>query len=94
MSNKLVKQEVRVVGAEYSHEARCILLNVESEKGRYFTQIRVSDLLPNVTNLDQFSESDMKNATTPFCNNILGKNIHVVFDPDLQTIEKFSSFSP
>lgn len=93
MSGKLVKQEVRVIGAEYSHEARCILLHVEGEKGKFFTQIRVRDLLPNVTNLDQFSEDDMKRATAPFCRDIMEKNIYVVFDPDLQTIEKFSNFS-
>ena len=91
MGNNLVKQEVKVIGAEYSNEARCILLHVESDKGKYFTQLRVEDLLPQVTNLGDFSEADMKKATAPFCQDIVGKNIHVVFDPDLQTIESFSN---
>ena len=80
----MVKEEVRVLGAEYSHEAGCILLNVEGGKGKYFTQVRVLDLLPNVSNLGEFTEEDMRKATGPFCEQIVGKNISVVFDPDLQ----------
>ena len=78
-----VKKKVKVLGAQYNHEARSIVLQVEFENGKFFTQIPISSLLPNITNLDQFSEEQMKDATLIFCKNIIGKIINVVFDKDL-----------
>ena len=78
-----VKKYVTVIGAQYSHDPRCIVLAVEFENGQFLTQIPVSQLVPNVTNINNFSEEQMKMITKVFCENIVGKKIFVVFDQDL-----------
>ena len=80
-----VKKYVTVLGAQYSHEPRCIVLAVECENGQFLTQIPVSQLLPNVTNINNFSEEQMNMVTKVFCKNIIGKKINVVFDQDLDS---------
>jgi len=78
-----VVKEVRVKGAQYSHEAKSFIFLVESTDKRFYTQVPIHKFLPNITNIGEFSENQMKTATHNFCNDIVGKKIKVVFDVDL-----------
>ena len=81
--SEVVKKKVKVIGAQYSREAKCVVLLVEASDGRFYSQLHLQDLLPNVTNWHQFKESDVIKCANVFCNEIIGKEISVVFDPDL-----------
>ena len=85
-----VKKNVRVIGAQYSHEAKSIALAVESEDGQFMTQVPISTLVPNITNINAFSEEQMMTATKEFCEQIVGKRINVVFDVDLNEKLKYN----
>ena len=87
-----VKKKVKVIAAQYSHQAKCVVLQVSSDNGEFKTQIPLKTLLPNVINLDTFTEEQMKDCTKDFCYNIIGKQISVVFDEDLD--EKLKSNHP
>lgn len=78
-----VKKRVKVLGAQYAHEAMCIVLQVRCEQGEFKTQIPLKSVLPNITNLNSFSESDLKEATKVFCLAIIGKEIMCVSDKEL-----------
>lgn len=78
-----VKKKVRVVGAQYNHDSKSIVLKVEEQDKQFLTQIGVKSIAPNITNWDSFSKEQMKEITSVFCSNILGKEIFVVSDLDL-----------
>ena len=80
-----VKKQVKVLAAQYSHQAKCIVLQVACEKGEFKTQIPLKTLLPNISNLESFTEEQLKECTKAFCENIIEKNIYVVFDEDLDS---------
>jgi hypothetical protein len=82
MSEPVIK-EVRVKGSEYSHEAKSFIFLVECPDKRFYTQVPIQRFLPNITNINDFTESQMKTATSSFCKEIIGKKIKVVFDVDL-----------
>ena len=81
--SEMIKKNVEVHGAQYNHDSRCIVLAVECDKGKFLTQIPVSNLVPNVTNIKSFTKSQMEQITVIFCKEIIGKRINVIFDPDL-----------
>jgi hypothetical protein len=66
MSEPVIK-EVRVKGAQYSHEARSFVFLVECPDKRFYTQVPVNKFLPNITNIGDFTEKQMKVATADFC---------------------------
>lgn len=80
-----VKKNVRVIGAQYSEEAKSFLLMVESPDIRFATQIPIASVLNSETanSFDGFSQEQKKACTDVFCREIIGKHINVVFDPDL-----------
>lgn len=80
-----VEKEVKVIGADFTAEAKSFLLLVECEEGKFYTQVRMEDLLPAVPNLDAFSQEDLEKCSEVFCENIMGKSIKVVFDPSMQS---------
>lgn len=79
-----VQKMCLVLGAEYNHDSRCIVLAVECDKGRFMTQVPLKAILPNITNLESFSKDQMRKVTKLFCEKIIGQNRMVVFDPDLE----------
>lgn len=80
-----VKKRVRVVGAQYSYDAKAFLLVVETSDLRFSTQIPIESVLgPRVVEgFDGFTKEQKKSCTDVFCKEIMGKHIDVVFDPDL-----------
>lgn len=78
-----IKKHVTVLAAEYSKEAKSIVLLVECDNGRFYSHIHLQQLLPNITNWDYFRECDVIKLSKGFCKDIVGKKIWVVFDPDL-----------
>ena len=87
MSEQMHIYEAKVLGADYSYEARAVLLHIETEKGQCFTQIRDADLVPNVTNWHEFSEADVKMLMKGFCEQIIGKVKRFISDPELQNVQ-------
>ena len=77
-----VRQNVKVNGAQYEEESRCIVLAVTGDNKKFMTQIPLKSLLPSVK-WDDFTEEERKKCAMSFCTNIIGKNILVVYDPDL-----------
>lgn len=80
-----VKMDAKVVGAQFNFSQQCFVFLVENEGKRFYTQVGLSSLLPNVTNLSSFSKAQLAVSTDVFCHTIVGKTIKVVFDPDLNS---------
>ena len=78
-----VIKSVRIKGAQYSHEAQSFIFLVECPDKRFYTQVPIDRFLPNITNIHEFTEKQMKVATEDFCKTIIGKKINVVFDTEL-----------
>ena len=82
MAEPVIK-EVRIKGAQYSHEAKSFIFLVECSDKRFYTQVPIHKFLPNITNIGDFTEKQMQSATADFCKGMVGKKIKVVFDTDL-----------
>jgi len=78
-----VIKSVRIKGAQYSHEAKSFIFLVECPDKRFYTQVPINKFLPNIININDFTESQMQAATSHFCKSMIGKKINVVFDTDL-----------
>lgn len=91
MSDVVIKYS-KVIFATYDKKNVSIVLHVEAEDCRFFTEVPLSSLLPNVTNLDSFTEEQLKTCGETFCENINGKMINVVFDDvvNKQLAEKYN----
>jgi hypothetical protein len=70
-----VKRKVRVIKAEYVPEAESILMVGECQEGRFRQQIH--------KNCFKFGNKDVATEMTKLAELMIGKQIFMVFDPDL-----------
>lgn len=81
MSEQL-RKKVKVDGAQYNDESRCIVLAVTGDNNKFMTQIPLSALLPSVK-WESYTSQARSECAKAFCTNIIGKDILVAYDPNV-----------
>ena len=77
-----VKRKLKVLSAKYVEEAKSVLMVGECSEGRFRTQVHRDSLIPQGIRSD-VTEKELTKEFTQFSKSIVGKELLIVFDPDL-----------
>ena len=77
-----VKRTLNVLSAKYVSDAKSVLIVGECEEGRFRTQIYRDALIPGGIQ-EGLPEKDVGKLFTSFAKDIVGKELTIVFDPDV-----------